>query len=134
LQALTSEIYGNLIIHPQTEDYVGKVNPISPRFCYDESKRASETSFFDYFGQFNVDISVVRIFNTYGPINDGRVISNFICQALRNEDISIYGDGKQTRSFCFIDDLVSGLILMMEKNNFQGPVNLGNPDEIPLSK
>jgi len=137
LQASTSEIYGNPLIHPQNEDYVGNVNPIGPRSCYDEGKRASETLFFDYFRQFNVDISVVRIFNTYGPnmsINDGRVVSNFICQALRNENISIYGDGKQTRSFCFIDDLVSGLILMMEKNNFQGPVNLGNPDEISVSK
>ncbi len=137
LQASTSEIYGNPIVHPQTEDYVGNVNPIGPRSCYDEGKRASETLFFDYFRQFNVDISVVRIFNTYGPnmsINDGRVVSNFICQALRNENITIYGDGKQTRSFCFIDDLVSGLILMMGKNNFQGPVNLGNPDEISVSK
>ena len=137
LQASTSEIYGNPLIHPQNEDYVGNVNPIGPRSCYDEGKRASETLFFDYFRQFNVDISVVRIFNTYGPnmsINDGRVVSNFICQALRNENITIYGDGKQTRSFCFIDDLVYGLILMMGKNNFQGPVNLGNPDEISVSK
>jgi len=135
LQASTSEIYGNPIIHPQTEDYVGNVNPIGPRSCYDEGKRASETLFFDYFRQYNIDISVVRIFNTYGPnmsINDGRVVSNFICQALRNQNISIYGDGNQTRSFCFIDDLVSGLVLMMEKKDFQGPVNLGNPDEISV--
>mgnify|MGYP001325999450 FL=1 len=135
LQASTSEIYGNPLIHPQTEDYVGNVNPIGPRSCYDEGKRASETLFFDYFRQFNIDISVVRIFNTYGPnmsINDGRVVSNFICQALKNQNISIYGDGKQTRSFCFIDDLVSGLILMMGKKEFQGPVNLGNPDEISV--
>ena len=137
LQASTSEIYGNPIIHPQTEDYVGNVNPIGPRSCYDEGKRASETLFFDYFREYNIDISVVRIFNTYGPnmsINDGRVVSNFICQALRNQNISIYGDGKQTRSFCFIDDLVSGLVLMMEKKDFQGPVNLGNPDEISVVK
>ena len=137
LQASTSEIYGNPLIHPQTEDYVGNVNPIGPRSCYDEGKRASETLFFDYFRQFNIDISVVRIFNTYGPnmsINDGRVVSNFICQALKNQNISIYGDGKQTRSFCFVDDLVSGLILMMGKKDFQGPVNLGNPDEISVLK
>ena len=137
LQASTSEIYGNPYIHPQTEDYFGNVNPIGPRSCYDEGKRASETLFFDYFRQYNIDISVVRIFNTYGPnmsISDGRVVSNFICQALRNQNISIYGDGKQTRSFCFIDDLVSGLVLMMEKKDFQGPVNLGNPDEISVFK
>ena len=137
LQASTSEIYGNPIIHPQTEDYVGNVNPIGPRSCYDEGKRASETLFFDYFREYNIDISVVRIFNTYGPnmsINDGRVVSNFICQALRNQNISIYGNGNQTRSFCFIDDLVSGLVLMMEKKDFQGPVNLGNPDEISVVK
>lgn len=132
LQASTSEIYGDPVVHPQTEDYRGNVNPIGPRACYDEGKRVAETLFFDYRRQYRVDGRVVRIFNTYGPKmleNDGRVVSNFIIQALKNKDITIYGDGSQTRSFCYVDDMVDGLIKTMEKDNFNGPVNLGNPCE-----
>lgn len=133
LQASTSEIYGDPIVHPQVESYWGNVNPIGLRSCYDEGKRCAETLMMDYHRQNNVDIRIVRIFNTYGPnmdIGDGRVVSNFIVQALRNEDITIYGDGSQTRSFCFVSDLVDGLIRMMNnKQKFIGPVNLGNPSE-----
>ena len=129
LQASTSEVYGNPTVHPQTEDYVGTVNPIGIRACYDEGKRAAETLFFDYHRQHEVDIRVARIFNTYGPnmaINDGRVVSNFIIQALSHQPITIYGEGKQTRSFCFVSDLTDGLIALMETDNSKGPVNLGN--------
>lgn len=132
LQASTSEVYGDPEIHPQVESYRGNVNPIGIRSCYDEGKRVAETLCFDYHRQENVDISIVRIFNTYGPNmleNDGRVVSNFIVQCLKNEDITIYGDGSQTRSFCYVSDLVQGLIKMMNKNNFTGPVNLGRPKE-----
>jgi len=134
LQASTSEVYGDPEIHPQVEEYRGNVNPIGPRACYDEGKRCAETLFFDYYREYSVDIRVVRIFNTYGPrmaINDGRVVSNFIIQALKNEDITIYGDGSQTRSFCYVDDLVDGLIKMM-KSDIIGPVNLGNPGEFTI--
>ena len=137
LQASTSEVYGDPLVHPQNENYNGNVNPVGIRSCYDEGKRAAETLFFDYSRQFNVDIKVVRIFNTFGPkmqVDDGRVVSNFICQALNGEDISIYGDGKQTRSFCFVDDMVDGLISMMKSEKFKGPVNLGNPQEITIKK
>lgn len=132
LQASTSEIYGDPLQHPQTESYRGNVNTIGPRACYDEGKRVAETLFFDYKRQYGVDIRVIRIFNTYGPRmleNDGRVVSNFIVQALHNKDITIYGDGSQTRSFCYVSDLVSGMIAMMNNDNFSGPVNLGNPCE-----
>ena len=133
LQTSTSEVYGNPAIHPQTEEYWGNVNPIGVRACYDEGKRAAETLFFDYYRQFETDIKVVRIFNTYGPnmsINDGRVVSNFIMQALANRDITIYGDGSKTRSFCFVTDLVEGLIRMMNSpKGFTGPINIGNPAE-----
>lgn len=136
LQASTSEVYGDPEVHPQPESYRGCVNPIGPRSCYDEGKRMAETLFFDYNRQHNVDIKVIRIFNTYGPrmaINDGRVVSNFIVQALKNEDITIYGDGSQTRSFCYVDDLVDGMIKMMNsENDFTGPVNLGNPGEFTM--
>lgn len=135
LQASTSEIYGDPIVHPQIETYRGNVNTIGPRACYDEGKRIAETLFFDYKRQHNIDIKIIRIFNTYGPQmleNDGRVISNFIVQALQNKDITIYGDGSQTRSFCFVSDLVKGMITMMEKENFTGPVNLGNPHEMTI--
>lgn len=136
LQASTSEIYGDPEQHPQTETYWGRVNPIGTRSCYDEGKRCAETLFFDYYRQHNLDIKVVRIFNTYGPRmhpNDGRVVSNFIMQALRNEPISIYGDGNQTRSFCYVDDLVDGLIRMMNTSKgVTGPVNLGNPNEYTM--
>lgn len=136
LQASTSEVYGNPTVHPQTEEYWGNVNPIGIRSCYDEGKRAAETLFFDYYRQNGVDIKVIRIFNTYGPnmnANDGRVVSNFIVQALRGEDITIYGDGKQTRSFCYVDDLVEGMIRMMNsRDGFMGPVNLGNPGEFTM--
>lgn len=136
LQASTSEVYGNPVVHPQPEEYWGNVNPIGVRSCYDEGKRAAETLFFDYHRQNQVDIKVIRIFNTYGPNmneNDGRVVSNFIVQALRNEDITIYGDGSQTRSFCYVDDLVDGMIRMMNsKDGFTGPVNLGNPEEFTI--
>ena len=136
LQASTSEVYGDPVIHPQTENYQGNVNPIGPRACYDEGKRCAETLFFDYHRQLNIEIKVVRIFNTYGPRmrpDDGRVISNFIMQALQNKDITICGDGSQTRSFCYIDDMVEGIIAMMSTiNNITGPVNLGNPEEITI--
>lgn len=134
-QASTSEIYGDPLEHPQKESYRGNVNTIGERACYDEGKRISETLFFDYHREHRVDIRVARIFNTYGPRmyeNDGRVVSNFIVQALNNEDITIYGDGTQTRSFCYVDDLVDGLLKMMENDNFSGPVNLGNPHEITV--
>ncbi len=133
LQASTSEIYGDPLVHPQVESYWGNVNPIGVRSCYDEGKRCSETLMMDYHRQNNTDIRIVRIFNTYGPkmnINDGRVVSNFIVQALRNQDITIYGGGLQTRSFCYVSDLVEGLVRMMNnKEGFIGPVNLGNPSE-----
>lgn len=136
LQASTSEVYGDPQIHPQTEGYWGNVNPIGIRSCYDEGKRCAETLFFDYHRQNDVDIKVIRIFNTYGPNmnkSDGRVVSNFIVQALRNKDITIYGDGMQTRSFCYVDDLIEGMIKMMESpSEFLGPVNLGNPDEFTM--
>ncbi len=136
LQASTSEVYGNPLVHPQPEEYWGNVNPIGIRSCYDEGKRAAETLFFDYHRQNNVDIKVIRIFNTYGPNmnpNDGRVVSNFIVQALKGEDITIYGDGSQTRSFCFVDDLVEGMVRMMNsRDGFTGPVNLGNPGEFTM--
>ena len=132
LQASTSEVYGDPQVHPQTEDYWGNVNPIGIRSCYDEGKRVAETLMMDYHRQNNVDIRIIRIFNTYGPRmaeNDGRVVSNFILQALRNEDITVYGEGSQTRSFCYVSDLVEGMIRMMECDGFIGPVNLGNPVE-----
>ena len=136
LQASTSEVYGDPSVHPQTEDYWGNVNPIGPRSCYDEGKRCAETLFFDYHRQHKLDIKVVRIFNTYGPNmhpNDGRVVSNFIMQALTNRDITVYGNGEQTRSFCYIDDLVEGMLKMMGsgKENI-GPINLGNPIEFKI--
>lgn len=135
LQASTSEVYGDPSVHPQTEDYWGNVNPIGPRACYDEGKRCAEALMFSYHRQNNVDIRVVRIFNTYGPRmlpHDGRVVSNFIVQALKGEDITIYGDGSQTRSFCYVDDLVDGLISTMENPELIGPVNLGNPHEFTM--
>ncbi len=135
LQASTSEIYGDPEVHPQPESYWGRVNPIGPRACYDEGKRCAETLFFDYYRQHNVKIKVVRIFNTYGPNmlpDDGRVVSNFIVQALQNKDITIYGDGSQTRSFQYIDDLIEGMVRMMNTENFTGPVNLGNPEEFSI--
>ena len=153
LQASTSEIYGDPRVHPQPESYWGNVNPIGPRSCYDEGKRVAETLFFDYYRQNKVDIKVVRIFNTYGPRmhpDDGRVVSNFIMQALKGEDLTVYGDGSQTRSFCYVDDMVDGIIRMMEYeenpikpedphdytqpslSGFPGPVNLGNPQEITI--
>lgn len=138
LQASTSEIYGDPEIHPQPESYRGCVNTIGIRSCYDEGKRAAETLFFDYHRMHNVDIKVMRIFNTYGPrmdINDGRVISNFIIQALRGEDITIYGDGSQTRSFCYVDDLIDGMVrLMNSRDDFTGPVNIGNPGEYTIKE
>jgi UDP-glucuronate decarboxylase len=136
LQASTSEVYGDPEVHPQPESYWGKVNPIGIRSCYDEGKRCAETLFFDYHRQHGVDIKVIRIFNTYGPRmnpNDGRVVSNFIVQALRGEDITIYGDGQQTRSFCYVDDLVEGMLRMMDSDGgFTGPVNIGNPGEFTM--
>jgi UDP-glucuronate decarboxylase len=136
LQASTSEVYGNPTIHPQPETYWGSVNPIGVRSCYDEGKRCSETLFFDYHRQHKLKIKVARIFNTYGPrmhLNDGRVVSNFIIQALKGEDITVYGDGTQTRSFCYVDDMVDGLVrLMNTPDDFTGPVNLGNPSEISI--
>jgi UDP-glucuronate decarboxylase len=136
LQASTSEIYGDPKIHPQPESYFGNVNPLGPRACYDEGKRCAETLFFDYNRMHAIDIKVARIFNTYGPrmhVNDGRVVSNFIVQAIKGDNITIYGDGQQTRSFCYVDDLVDGLINLMSKNeNFKGPVNLGNPGEFTM--
>ena len=136
LQASTSEVYGDPEVHPQTEDYWGRVNPIGIRSCYDEGKRCAETLFFDYHRQHKVDIKVVRIFNTYGPRmhpNDGRVVSNFIVQALKGEDITIYGTGQQTRSFCYVDDLIDGLVRMMNSPAaLTGPVNMGNPNEMTM--
>src|SRR3990167_7471250 len=135
-QASTSEVYGDPDVHPQTESYWGNVNPVGIRSCYDEGKRCAETLFFDYYRQNNIEIKVARIFNTYGPrmhLNDGRVVSNFIVQALRNEDITIYGNGQQTRSFCFVDDMVNAfLLLMATEPKFTGPVNLGNPIETDM--
>ncbi len=136
LQASTSEVYGDPEVHPQREDYWGRVNPIGFRSCYDEGKRCAETLFFDYHRQHNLDIKVVRIFNTYGPRmhpNDGRVVSNFIVQALRGEDITIYGDGSQTRSFCYVDDLIEVIVRMMDSEaGFTGPMNIGNPSEYTM--
>lgn len=136
LQASTSEIYGDPTVHPQPEEYWGNVNPIGPRSCYDEGKRAAETLFFDYHRQHNVKIKVVRIFNTYGPRmakNDGRVVSNFIVQALKRENITLYGNGMQTRSFCYVDDLIEGFIKFMATDDIQtGPLNLGNPGEFTI--
>jgi UDP-glucuronate decarboxylase len=136
LQGSTSEVYGDPEVHPQREDYWGKVNPIGPRACYDEGKRCAETLFFDYLRQHQLSIKVARIFNTYGPRmhpNDGRVVSNFIRQALRNEPITVYGEGAQTRSFCYVSDLVEGLVrLMQSPPEFTGPVNLGNPHEMSV--
>jgi UDP-glucuronate decarboxylase len=136
LQASTSEVYGNPSVHPQTEDYWGNVNCVGIRSCYDEGKRCAETLFFDYYRQHKLDIRVVRIFNTYGPRmhpKDGRVVSNFILQALKNEDITVYGEGRQTRSFCYVDDMVEGVIRMMgAPDGFTGPVNLGNPEEFTI--
>lgn len=136
LQASTSEVYGDPIEHPQTESYWGNVNPVGPRSCYDEGKRCAETLFFDYHRQHNLIIKVVRIFNTYGPRmhpNDGRVVSNFIVQALKGEDISIYGDGQQSRSFCYVDDLIEGFVKMMRSpDEITGPINIGNPGEFNM--
>jgi len=136
LQASTSEVYGDPTVHPQTEDYRGNVNPLGPRACYDEGKRCAETLFFDYHRQHRVQIKVIRIFNTYGPRmhpNDGRVVSNFIVQALQGEDITLYGDGMQTRAFCYVDDLIEGMIRLMATGpEVTGPVNVGNPHEIPV--
>ena len=135
LQASTSEVYGDPNVHPQPEGYWGHVNPIGPRSCYDEGKRCAETLFFDYHRQHKLDTKVVRIFNTYGPNMhpaDGRVVSNFIVQALTGEPITLYGDGSQTRSFCYVDDLVAGILAMMDASAFAGPVNLGNPDEFSM--
>ncbi|HLD21319.1 MAG TPA: UDP-glucuronic acid decarboxylase family protein [Patescibacteria group bacterium] len=137
LQASTSEVYGDPTVHPQPESYVGNVNCIGPRACYDEGKRCAETLFFDYYRQYKLDIRVIRIFNTYGPHmqpNDGRVVSNFIVQALRNEPITIYGDGSQTRSFQYVDDLINGMIHMMEQEESIGPVNIGNPHEFTMKE
>lgn len=137
LQASTSEVYGDPKVHPQVESYWGNVNPIGPRSCYDEGKRVAEALFFDYHRQNGVDIRVIRIFNTYGPrmlVNDGRVVSNLVVQALRGEEITIYGDGSQTRSFCYVDDLVEGIIRMMDCDDFTGPVNLGNPGEFTIKQ
>ena len=136
LQASTSEVYGDPIIHPQPESYWGNVNPVGYRSCYDEGKRCAETLFMDYYRQNQTRIKIIRIFNTYGPRmlpNDGRVVSNFIIQALNNEDITIYGDGKQTRSFQYIDDLIEGMVRMMDtEEDFTGPINIGNPNEFPV--
>jgi len=138
MQASTSEVYGDPHVHPQTEDYWGNVNPIGIRSCYDEGKRCAETLFFDYFREHNLKIKVARIFNTYGPNmhpSDGRVVSNFIIQALKGEDITIYGDGSQSRSFCYVDELIDGFIrLMASDNSFTGPVNLGNPVEFTIKE
>jgi UDP-glucuronate decarboxylase len=134
-QASTSEVYGDPAVHPQPESYWGNVNPIGRRSCYDEGKRCAETLFFDYHRENGVDIRVVRIFNTYGPRmnpDDGRVVSNFIVQALRGEDITVYGDGSQTRSFCYVDDLVEGFLRLMEQTATVGPVNIGNPGEFTM--
>ncbi len=134
-QASTSEVYGDPLVHPQAEDYWGHVNPIGVRSCYDEGKRCAETLFFDYHRQNGVDIRIVRIFNTYGPrmlADDGRVVSNFIVQALRGEDITIYGDGTQTRSFCYYSDLIEGFVRLMNQDELTGPVNIGNPGEFTM--
>ena len=137
-QASTSEVYGSPAVHPQTEDYWGNVNPIGPRSCYDEGKRCAETLFFDYHRQHTLEIKVARIFNTYGPRmhpNDGRVVSNFVVQALKGEPITIYGEGKQTRSFCYVDDLIDGIVRLMESpRDMTGPVNLGNPVEFTIKE
>lgn len=136
LQASTSEVYGDPEVHPQPEEYWGRVNPIGIRSCYDEGKRCAETLFFDYYRQHQLEIKVMRIFNTYGPRmhpNDGRVVSNFIVQAIRGDDITIYGDGQQTRSFCYVDDLIDGMVRLMESDPaFTGPVNIGNPTEFTM--
>jgi UDP-glucuronate decarboxylase len=136
LQASTSEVYGDPEVHPQTEDYWGRVNPIGIRSCYDEGKRCAETLFFDYWRQHQLEIKVMRIFNTFGPRmypNDGRVVSNFIVQALRNEPITIYGDGSQSRSFCYVDDLIKGMVKLMESDRaITGPINIGNPNEFKI--
>ena len=137
LQASTSEVYGDPLVHPQTEDYFGNVNPISRRGCYDEGKRCAETLCFDYHREHGVDIRVIRIFNTYGPrmaFDDGRVVSNFILQALRGQDLTIYGDGSYTRSFQYVDDLIEGMIRMMQTQDFRGPVNIGNPGEFTIEQ
>lgn len=137
MQASTSEVYGDPHVHPQTEDYWGNVNPIGIRSCYDEGKRCAETLFFDYYRQHNLKIKVARIFNTYGPNmhpSDGRVVSNFIIQALKGEDITIYGDGSQSRSFCYVDELIDGFIRLMASEDFTGPVNLGNPVEFTIKE
>ncbi|MFK5912913.1 MAG: SDR family oxidoreductase [Woeseiaceae bacterium] len=137
MQASTSEVYGDPQVHPQPEDYWGNVNPIGIRSCYDEGKRCAETLFFDYYREHNLKIKVARIFNTYGPNmhpNDGRVVSNFIVQALKGEDITIYGDGSQSRSFCFVDELIDGFIRLMASDDFTGPVNLGNPVEFTIKE
>lgn len=135
LQASTSEVYGDPLVHPQSEEYWGNVNPIGVRSCYDEGKRVAETLMMDYHRQNGVDIRIIRIFNTYGPrmaLNDGRVVSNFIVQALRNEDITVYGDGSQTRSFCYVDDLVDGMMRLMNREGITGPMNMGNPAETTI--
>ena len=135
MQASTSEVYGDPEVNPQHENYKGNVNPIGPRACYDEGKRCAETLFFDYRRQHKVDIRVIRIFNTFGPrmmAEDGRVVSNFIIQALKGEDITVYGDGKQTRSFCYVDDLIEAMIRMMNQDKIVGPVNTGNPNEFTV--
>ncbi len=135
IQASTSEVYGDPLVHPQNEEYFGNVNTVGPRSCYDEGKRVAETLFFDYHQQYGVEIKIIRIFNTYGPrmsINDGRVVSNFIVQALRGEDITIYGKGDQTRSFCYVDDLVEGIVNFMDEPSAKGPINLGNPREFTI--
>lgn len=137
LQASTSEVYGDPLVHPQREDYWGNVNTIGVRSCYDEGKRVAETLMMDYHRQHNVDIKIIRIFNTYGPRmaeNDGRVVSNFIVQALKGQDITIYGDGSQTRSFCYVDDLVRGMTALMNKDGFIGPVNVGNDGEYTIKE
>lgn len=137
MQASTSEVYGDPHVHPQTEDYWGNVNPIGIRSCYDEGKRCAETLFFDYHREHNLKIKIARIFNTYGPNmhpNDGRVVSNFIIQALKGEDITIYGDGSQSRSFCYVDELIDGFIRLMASDEFTGPVNLGNPVEFTIKE
>ncbi len=138
MQASTSEVYGDPAVHPQTEDYRGNVNPLGPRACYDEGKRCAETLFFDYFRQHRTHIKVARIFNTYGPRmhpNDGRVVSNFIVQALRGDDITLYGNGSQTRAFCYVDDLIDGFVrLVATGDDITGPINLGNPHEIPVAE
>ncbi len=139
IQASTSEVYGDPLVHPQSEEYFGNVNTIGARSCYDEGKRVAETLFFDYHRQYGIDIKIIRIFNTYGPrmsINDGRVVSNFIVQALKDEDITVYGKGDQTRSFCYVDDLIDGIIAFMNldhsQKNATGPINLGNPQEFTI--